>query len=212
MAGAVSALNPSADGTLFVQPTGRAAALESGGSRRRKRYRHFVQLGLILGILLALLPNRPWAQTTNDPDRQSFGNWTFHIVRRPLEGVAFAQIYTLATSVAVRDESAFAIRCKSNELYAVLFTNHHFRSSDRIQLRYRIDGKRSTTVPWRFDRSEAILMSPPGDYVSRFIASLEGSKTLNIRVLKDDGVLMSNRYSVAGFDRAIGRIRQLCPF
>ena len=166
----------------------------------------------MLGILLTILPNRPWAQTAKDPDRQSFGNWTFHVVRRPLEGVAFAQIYTLATTVAVRDESAFAIRCKANELYAVLFTNHHFRSSDRIQLRYRIDGKRSTTVPWRFDRSEAILMSPPGDYVSRFIASLEGGKTLNIRVLKDDGVLMTNRYSVAGFDRAIGRIRELCPF
>ncbi len=158
------------------------------------------------------IPDRPVAQTAGDPERQSFGNWTFHVVRRPLEGVAFAQIYTLATSVAVRDESAFAIRCKANELYAVLFTNHHFRSGDRIQLRYRIDQKRATTVQWRFDRSEAVLMSPPGAYVNRFISSLEGGKTLSIRVLKDEGVLMNNRYSVTGFDRAITRIRQLCPF
>ncbi len=163
-------------------------------------------------MLVVFLPVCPAAQTAGEPGRQSFGSWTFHVVSRPLEGVAFAQIYTLATSVAVRDESAFAIRCKANELYAVLFTNHHFRSSDRIQLRYRIDGKRAKTVPWTFDRSEAVLMSPPGDYVSRFIASLEGGKTLNIRVLKDDGVLMTNRYSVRGFDRAIGRIRELCPF
>ena len=171
-----------------------------------------MSIGAVAAALLGTADNGSLAQVTNDPQQRSIGNWTYHVVRKPIEDIEFAQIYTQARSVSVRDESAFAIRCQSNQVYAILFTNHFFRSTDSIRLRYKVDGKRATTERWQFVRSEAILMSPHGDYVSRLITSLRKGKTLTIRVSNDDGVLMSSRYPVNGFDEAIAPISQRCPF
>lgn len=198
--------------TAFVHATrarSRARRVQIRGPCRSRRQR-LAGIGAITGAILLVAGDKSVAQTSDNPQKREFGSWTYHVVQNPLEGEEFSQIYTSADSVSTRNEAALAIRCRNNQVRAVLFTNRHFRASDRIQLRYQVDGKRAVTVRWRFVRNEAVLMSPTGDYVSKFIAALKGAKKLTVRISNDEGVLMRSRYVVGGFDQAIIPINMHC--
>ncbi len=169
-------------------------------------------VGAVTVLVLASASDRTIGQDSNGKGPTSYGKWTYHLVQKPIEGIEFVQIYTSAVSSTSRNETAFAIRCQDDQLHAVLFTNRVFSSAERITLRVQVDGKKATTVPWQFVRSEAVLMSPPGNYVIGIITSARGARRLKVRVNGDGGVLIKNTYSLAGFDKAMVRFGERCLF
>lgn len=202
----------SASATAHVHPARQSLQVRRTPMRGPclERAKTLAGIGVIAGAILFIAGDRSVAQTTDNSQKKTYGNWTYQVVQNPLEGEEFSQIYTSGNSASSRDEATLAIRCRSNQIQAVMFTNRHFRTSDRIQLKYQIDGKKVTTVRWQFVRNEAILMSPSGDWTIRFIASLMGARELSIRVSNNNDVLLNNRYVIGGFDRAIVPVGRRC--